>query len=184
MAKTLLELLGGPDPLREIKEKPPYQIYCDMDGVLCDFRGRFEHFSGMYPREYEDRHGKTLFWNLIDNEVGLVFWSKMNWTPMGKMLWHFIKPYSPQLLTSPSRANESRLGKNIWVKEHLNPQPKVNFRRAKEKHDFANENTILIDDREDTIERWNNAGGIGIHHPENTTNLNPILDKLKELGYE
>ena len=75
-----------------------------MDGVLCDFRGRFEHFSGMYPREYEDRYGKTLFWNLIDNEVGLVFWSKMDWTPMGKMLWHFIKPYSPQLLTSPPRS--------------------------------------------------------------------------------
>lgn len=184
MAKTLLELLGGPNPLREIKVKPPYQIYCDMDGVLCNFRARFEHFTGMNPREYEDRFGKNQFWNLIDNEVGLVFWSKMEWTPMGKMLWNFIKPYNPQLLTSPSRANESRLGKNIWVKDNLNPQPKVNFRRAKEKHDFANENSILIDDREDTIERWNNAGGIGIHHPENTTNLTPILNKFKKLGYE
>ena len=60
----------------------------------------------------------------------------------------------------------------------------INFRRAKDKQDFANENSILIDDREDTIERWNNAGGIGIHHPENTSNLTPIFNKLKELGYE
>ncbi len=184
MKQKISELLAEGYPLPEQKEVPPYKIYCDMDGVLCNFRARFEHFTGMNPRQYEDRFGKNQFWNLIDNEVGLVFWSKMEWTPTGQMLWNFIKPYNPQLLTSPSRANESRLGKNIWVKDHLNPQPKVNFRRAKEKQDFANENSILIDDREDTIERWNNAGGIGIHHPENTTNLNPILDKLKELGYE
>ena len=184
MAKTLLELLGGPDPLREIKEKPKYRIYCDMDGVLCDFAGRFEHYSGMHPREYENKFGKGPFWRLIDKEVGLVFWSKMNWTPNGKLLWNFIKPYNPQLLTSPSSADESKLGKKMWVRENLNPQPKVNFRRAKEKHDFANPNSILIDDREDTIERWNNAGGIGIHHPENTTNITPILNRLKELGYE
>lgn len=184
MAKTLLELLGGHDPLREIKVKPKYQIYCDMDGVLSDFRGRFEHFSGMYPQEYQDRYSKKLFWNLIDNEVGLVFWSKMDWTPAGKMLWNFIKPYNPQLLTSPSSADQSRLGKNLWVKENLNPPPKVNFRQAKSKHDYANENSILIDDREDTIERWRNAGGIGIHHPENTSNIAPTINQLKELGYE
>jgi hypothetical protein len=184
MAKTLLELLGGHDPLREVKVKPKYQIYCDMDGVLSDFRGRFEHYTGMNPRDYEDKYGRTPFWNVIDNEIGLVYWSKMDWTPGGKMLWNFIKPYNPQLLTSPSVADHSRLGKKMWVRENLNPAPKINFRRAKDKQDFANENSILIDDREDTIERWRNAGGIGIHHPENTSNIAPIINQLKELGYE
>jgi hypothetical protein len=108
----------------------------------------------------------------------------MNWTPGGKMLWNFIKPYNPQLLTSPSLADHSRLGKKMWVRENLSPQPKVHFRRAKDKHDLANENSILIDDREDTIERWRGAGGIGIHHPENTTNLEPIFEQLRDLGYE
>lgn len=184
MSKPLLELLDDPNLPQVKKVKPKYKLYCDMDGVLCDFKGRFEHFTGISPKEYESRFGKTPFWNVIDNEVGLVFWSKMDWTPSGKALWNFIKPYNPQLLTSPSLADHSRLGKLVWVRENLTPQPKVNFRQAKEKHEFADSNSILIDDREDTIERWNNAGGIGIHHPENTSNIEPILKKLRSLGYE
>jgi len=184
MAKTLLELLGGPDPLREIKEKPSYQIYCDMDGVLCDFKGRFEHFTGLEPEEYKDKYSKNMFWDLIDKKVGLKYWSDMSWTPMGKLLWNYIKPYNPELLTSPSFDDNSRLGKLLWVKKNLKGSPKVNFKRAKEKHHFANENSILIDDRLDTIGRWKNAGGIGIHHPENTLDISIILEQLKDLGYE
>ena len=51
----------------------------------------------------------------------------MAWMPKGQELWNFIKPYNPQLLTSPSRNNTSRLGKNLWVRNNLNPKPKVNF---------------------------------------------------------
>lgn len=167
--------------LFEVNTKPNYKIYCDMDGVLTDFAGRFEYFTGLHPREYEAKYSKKAFWKLINLEIGLVFWSKMRWTPRGRQLWEFLKPYNPELLTSPSSDDSSKLGKNVWVKENLSPQPKVNFRLAKEKHDFACENCILIDDREDTIERWNNAGGIGIHHPENTTNIQPILSQLKRL---
>ena len=32
-----------------------YQIYQDLDGCLCDFDERFEHFSGLSPKEYEER---------------------------------------------------------------------------------------------------------------------------------
>ena len=29
-----------------------YTIYCDMDGVLCDFESRFEHFTVLSPDQY------------------------------------------------------------------------------------------------------------------------------------
>ena len=132
MSKSIVELLEA-FPIPEQKEIPPYKIYCDMDGVLTDFEKRFEHYSGMSPKEYEKQKGTSGFWNLIDVEVGIKFWAGMPWMPQGKQLWNFISPYNPDLLTSPSRDNNSRLGKNVWVKDNLTPQPKVIFAYSKSK---------------------------------------------------
>jgi len=42
-------------------EKKKYKIYCDMDGVLCDFDARFEYFGGMSPKAYEAKYGTKKF---------------------------------------------------------------------------------------------------------------------------
>jgi hypothetical protein len=175
--KTLKDLFEVEDP------KPEYELFCDMDGVLTNFDARFEHYAGMLPDKYEDKYGTAAFWELVDNKVGLKFWSEMPWTPGGKKLWDFIKPYNPKLLTSPSKNEVSRLGKNTWVKNNLNPQPKVIFKYSKEKQDYAHKNAIHIDDREDIIQNWNSAGGIGILCPKNG-DTQVVIDKLKELGYK
>jgi len=155
-----------------------------MDGVLTNFDERFFDLKGMPPGEFEDRYGREEFWNFIDREVGVKFWSDMQWTPKGRELWEFIKPYKPELLTSPSRDENSRLGKALWVRNNLNPLPKINYKYSKEKQEYATPTSIHIDDRKDIIKRWEKAGGIGIHHPKNTTNIIPIINKLKDLGYE
>ena len=85
--------------IHDLRKK--FGFICDMDGVLTDFEGRFEHFTGISPDEYEASYGKKAMWNLIDNEIGTVFWEKMNWMPNGQALWNFIAPYSPTILTSP-----------------------------------------------------------------------------------
>ena len=54
MKNSIVDLLEA-YPIPEQKEKPPYKIYCDMDGVLTDFEKRFEHFAGMSPKEYETK---------------------------------------------------------------------------------------------------------------------------------
>jgi hypothetical protein len=43
---------------------------------------------------------------------------------------------------------------------------------------FANEDKILIDDMEQTIKEWKNAGGIGILH----TSAADTISQLKKLG--
>ena len=88
---------------------PNYTIYCDMDGVICDFNSRFDYFTGSSPKEYENKFGTKKFWNLIDNQIGVSFWSNMPWMPEGELLWDYIKKYNPILLSSPSENNESRL---------------------------------------------------------------------------
>lgn len=178
------EILQELEHKRKLEQVEKYTLYCDMDGVLCDFKGRFDHYSGLSPLEYRERYGLKQFWNLIDDTVGEVFWSDMDWTPSGKELWNFIKDFNPSLLTSPSRNEVSRTGKQKWASKNLSPTPKIHFKFSQQKKELATPTSILIDDREDIIESWNQAGGIGIHHPENTSDISPILNKLKELGYE
>ena len=181
MSKSIVELLEA-YPLPEQKEKPPYKIYCDMDGVLTNFESRFEHFTGKSPKQYEKEFGLEQFWHLIDSKIGVRFWVGMDWMPQGKELWSFISPYSPSLLTSPSRDNTSRLGKNLWVKNNLNPKPKVIFAYSKDKQRYADENSILIDDKKSNINEWNAQGGIAIRCKDGE--VTSVINELKELGYE
>lgn len=179
--RSIVDLLEA-YPLPEEREIPPYKIYCDMDGVLTDFQKRFEHFSGMSPKEYENKYGTAAFWNLIDVEVGIKFWADMDWMPEGERLWNFIQQYNPDLLTSPSKDNGSRLGKNMWVRNHLSPQPKVIFAYSKDKQRYSHSNSILIDDKKSNINEWAAKGGIAIRCKDG--NVDHVIEKLIELGYE
>ncbi len=181
MKNSIVDLLEA-YPLPEQKELPKYQIYCDMDGVLTDFERRFDFFTGMHPQDYEKKYGIAKFWNLIDVEIGVRFWVGMGWMPRGKELWDFIKPYQPHLLTSPSKNDTSRLGKNLWVRNNLNPKPKTIFAYSKDKQRYSNKSSILIDDKKSNIKEWIASGGIAFR-VENG-DITPAIQGLKKLGYE
>ena len=165
--------------------KLSYTIYCDMDGVLADFEARFEHFSGLSPDEYRkeisqkygEKQVSKMFWNLIDKQIGVRFWRGIPWMPGGQQLWDYIKPYNPTLLTAPSFDDSSRIGKSLWVKDNI-PGAKIIFKPAKLKSELANNNSILIDDREDTIMSWKAKNGIGILYK----NTDQAINELKQLG--
>lgn len=180
MGQSIVELLEA-YPVPEEKQAPPYTIYCDMDGVLTNFESRFEHYTGVKPKEYEHQHGPAKFWDLIDNQIGLVYWTGMDWMPGGRELWDFIAPYKPTLLTSPSKHDTSRLGKNTWVKNNITPTPKVIFAYSEDKQKYANPDCILIDDKKSNINQWNSQGGIGLRCLYG--NIDPVIDRLKELGF-
>jgi hypothetical protein len=154
-----------------------YTIYCDMDGVLCDFDKRFMEFSnGIPPSRYESEFGKEAFWKLV-NGKGVGYWVGIPWMPDGEQLWNYIKSYNPSLLSSPSMEKSSRLGKRLWTRNNI-PGTKLILRQAEQKQEFAKPNAILIDDRTLNIEQWRAKGGIGIIH----TSANETIKQLKELG--
>lgn len=153
-----------------------YKIYCDMDGVLCDFNRRFEQFGGMSPKEYETKYGTNKFWDLI-SKVGEQYWSKMPWMPEGKQLWNYIKQYNPSLLSSPSSDYSSRYGKKLWVQENI-PGTKLILTKRANKKDYTSGKSILIDDLDKNINEWRAAGGIGILY----TSTGQTLNELKKLG--
>jgi FMN phosphatase YigB (HAD superfamily) len=169
------------DIYRQIKEEETlpiqqYKIYCDMDGVLCDFDKQFEQYAKMSPKAFESKFGTDKFWELID-KIGYIFWSKMPWMPDGKALWSYISKYKPNLLSAPSQKASSRYGKRLWVSENV-PGAKLILADREKKQNYSKKNSILIDDRPDTISEWNAKGGIGILH----TSATNTIEKLKELG--
>jgi FMN phosphatase YigB (HAD superfamily) len=169
------------DIYRQIKEEETlpiqqYKIYCDMDGVLCDFDKQFEQYAKMSPKAFESKFGTDKFWELID-KIGYIFWSKMPWMPDGKVLWSYISKYKPNLLSAPSQKASSRYGKRLWVSENV-PGAKLILADREKKQNYSKKNSILIDDRPDTISEWNAKGGIGILH----TSATNTIEKLKELG--
>lgn len=191
MTHSLTELL-----LTEEDFTPKYQIYCDMDGVLTDFEKRFitllqkegpKYYSREVisqvtrPKHFEKLEGIEEFWKFIDQHIGLEFWSDMPWMPNGKDLWNFIAPYSPKILTSPSRENTSRLGKRLWVRNNITPSPEVLFRYGAAKADFANQQAILIDDRPQNLQAFANKGGISIECKDG--NIQLVIQELKQRGY-
>lgn len=144
-----------------------------MDGVLVDFdKGYFKLTGQKLDGEHRsDDH----FWDPI-NDAGYDFWINLEWSNDGKRLWKYIEKYSPELLSAPSRQNDSRVAKHDWVKKEL-PGVHLILRSAKHKKDFAGPNCILIDDRIDNIQGWRDAGGIGIHH----VSTKHTIDQLKVL---
>jgi hypothetical protein len=152
-----------------------HKIYCDMDGVLVDFEKGYEELTG---RNIKGQHvsGGPDFWDPI-TKAGASFWVKLAWMPDGKQLWEYIKPYNPVLLSAPSREESSKIGKYVWVKREM-PGTKLVLRSAERKQEFATPKSILIDDRKDNIERWKEAGGVGIYH----TSAADTIQQLKKLG--
>ena len=166
------------------EEESEYKVYLDMDGVLADFDQRFRDLSGMEPKEFENKYGKKAFWNLIDEENKIKFWVGIPVMDGAAALVDAVKDYDYELLTSPSAKKQSYLGKILWVRNHsslFGGKPRINFKKAKEKHEVKpdlQKTDILIDDREDTIGRWNAAGGTGIVYKS----IGQVLGDLKKLG--
>jgi hypothetical protein len=153
-----------------------YKIYCDMDGVLVDFNKGYFKLTG-HKLDGVHRTDER-FWDPI-NEAGYDFWINLKWMPDGKKLWSYIKKYEPELLSAPSRQPDSRIAKHDWVEREL-PGVHLILRSAKNKKEYASPTSILIDDRDDNISDWINAGGIGILHKS----AKDTISQLKDLNLQ
>ena len=143
------------------------KIYVDMDGVLCDFELMFTSHTGEDPDLLEP----TELWELVDKIPN--FWSDMPWMPDGKKLWEAVLPYNPTILSAPAKNPRCIPEKKEWVKNNLGEVPSI-FETQKEK--YAEEGAILIDDKPENIEKWNQAGGIGILY----TSTEDALEQLQQ----
>lgn len=165
------------------------KIYCDMDGVLCDFKSQAAKATGMSIQDWMKEPGRKFKsirdkWKPIKNYPN--FWASMPWEPGGQQLWNFIKKFNPEILSAyvTQTTDPSCIpGKTKWARTNLGFTPKLNLVKRIEKQKYAKDGanpTILIDDYEKNIRQFKAAGGIGILH----TSTSNTISQLRKLGYK
>ena len=159
--------------LKKLYEDTQQTIYLDMDGVLTNFVKAFENTAGYPPKDSSFGDNDSVY--TVLQQVSEEFWSKMAWMPDGKELWNYVKNLNVVICSTPIDNNACRVGKRKWCRDNLGAQVKVILIDKKE--EYANENSILIDDHEKVINKWINAGGIGILHK----NTKDTIKQLKKI---
>lgn len=153
-----------------------YNIAIDLDGVLAAWDQRCEEILGG-PIDY---NAKGKVWSSIKhyNDTVQPFFETLDKLPDADTLFNFIKQnfanyyiLSASGHTPPDAADQKRR----WVANHYGKDVITKIvTKSPDKAQYANEYTILIDDRSKSIDPWVAAGGIGILHIH-------ALDTIKQL---
>lgn len=185
--------------LKEDIEQPALKIQCyiDMDGVLVDMDGGFKKISGgLLPKEYEAKNGKNSFWKLINKHPN--FWIELEPLPDAKILWSYInETFKDPLPLILSAGSGSKLAeqKRAWIKKHIDPSMDdsriIIAKKGTEKPNYIVKNPtvhtehILLDDTNENINAWNNAGTnmVALLHKnaaESIKNIKETISKCKK----
>lgn len=160
-------------------------LYLDMDGVLANFDKKFQELKTLYEHDEEDHvrfRDAVMKYNIFED---------LEYMPDANVLLNHVsklRNVNIEILTSKGtfdvvRGEAAQEQKLIWLKKKNIPY-KPNFVRTKtEKAKFATPYSILIDDSIGCITPFNNAGGHGILHSNDSVKqtlfeLDRIIEKL------
>jgi len=141
-------------------------IYFDLDGVLADFnRGVNELCQRLpIPQDEIDEAEEIELWESI-RQVGH-FYDKLEPIEGSLNLFNELRSkYNCEILSAIPKPKRNIKGaawdKMSWCERYLGKDIPVNICYSAEKKNFADGN-VLIDDYQCNIQRWIDAGGIGI----------------------
>lgn len=156
------------------------EIFVDLDGVMADFvkdcclaHGRdnpYEVEGYKCNRFYESENcirkifGMTYkeFWEPMN---GVPFWENLDVLEPGRKLLSDLEDSFGKknifFLSTPSSHISSYVGKFKWIDKHFPNYLSKTF-LAHDKHRFAHQDAILIDDKIQNCLNFNSAGGLGI----------------------
>ena len=170
--KNLRELL-------EVNTEDLPDIYCDMDGVLCNFMKAADYAAGgsFVTTDSKER------WMKINQTRG--FWENLEWMPGAKRLYQKIMKYNPYILSAFSgRDPTSKNGKLKWLAKNTDfKKSNILLVMRSQKQKYATTNgkpNVLIDDYIKNIKEWESKGGIGLHH----TSVGKSIGELNRLGFK
>jgi hypothetical protein len=154
------------------------KCFLDLDGVLVDFVGGVCKLHNI-PDPYLDpvNYGvwgfagvagmsNNQFWDSLT----LDFWENLEWTHDGAAILHLCElaygEHNICILTSPpaSRQDEAITGKMRWINKHL-PQYARRLLVGPAKEFCASPTSVLVDDYDENIKKFNASGGRGYLYP-------------------
>jgi hypothetical protein len=137
------------------------QLYLDCDGVLADFDKGAQAILGLPPRAFEKRHGLGRFWAKLASAPDFYFSLPLMVDAMD--LYEAVKHLDPVILTGLPRGNWAADQKVRWAAQHF-PGVRIITTMARDKRDHAKEGDVLVDDQLRHRDRWEEVGGVFIHH--------------------
>mgnify|MGYP000042805701 CR=1 FL=1 len=146
-------------------------IYVDMDGVIADFES---WIMSILPDITEDdwRYNDGP-WNVMADNVDIIY---RNLKPL-HLLPHFNNLYQvhgdvkflsaiPTQWFGTEKWDKAVNNKVSWLLNHIDDflvSDAIFTKGASDKINYMKPGDILYDDRQDTVDAWTKAGGVGIH---------------------
>jgi hypothetical protein len=162
------------DPARAgAREVALRQLYLDCDGVLADFDKGATAVLGLPPRAYEKRHGLGRFWQKLAQAPDFYFSLPLMDDAME--LFQAVRHLDPIILTGLPRGNWAADQKVRWAAEHF-PGTRIITTMARDKRDHAKEGDVLVDDQDRHRHRWEEVGGVFIHHRNAKQTIETLRD--------
>lgn len=151
-------------------------IFVDMDGVLCDFFGRYLDLYGK-AEENDDELSKNKqkeirkkrYHDFIDSQQFASLDPMPDFEQAMVFLNRLKKDFGIAIYILSSTSNEDYFDsisgqKKKWLKDHAVKFEAIFVPGKRHKRMYAGAGNILIDDTLSNVEDWNNNGGIAIYH--------------------
>jgi hypothetical protein len=157
-----------------------YTLFLDLDGVLADFDAGVHQVTGKLPSELSPRS----MWPRLAKTPG--FYANLAWMPDGRTLWERVKRHDPVILTGLPLGKWARPQKLKWCARELGPDVEVLTCMSRDKAEVARSRApddtvpVLVDDRDRYRDKWEEMGGIFVHHKS----AEESIARLEELGLD
>ena len=138
-------------------------IYCELDGVLCDFESKVTDICGVNSRAFTPEELWPML-QVVDMANQRVFTHSCPGSLMDELLWDKLAPLQPVILTTLPRGKWADPQKRLWCSRELGPHVRVVTSLSLPKRTYCNPGDILIDDMDYMCLQWQSRGGIFIHH--------------------
>jgi hypothetical protein len=162
------------------------RIYLDLDGVIVAFaEGVIKWYDLNCTTEDITGWGvifkyfpgsEAAFWEGLTTK----FWLELKFTREANQILTLLKPIKPCILTSPPHNGAG--GKQQWIRKNLPDYFKDGrYLIGPAKQYLAHNNALLIDDSDENIDKFENAGGhaILVPRPWNRLRGNDIMKHIK-----